>query len=165
MKKLILSFIFTSLLSCLSLSQESSDLLMKYITNPLNNEIEVYMNFIDGKVNKDKPFTYYDITKQKQEIPLKDLKKDFRLKLKKNEKINEDSYFITLNGFKEIQINANYSERSKSTTVFFKPQKAWYKINKIVFNYQDQKEKKLEKITIFSNQYITGDLKLFELKK
>lgn len=138
---------------------------MKYITNPLNNEIEVYMNFIDGKVNKDKPFTYYDITKQKQEIPLKDLKKDFRLKLKKNEKINEDSYFITLNGFKEIQINANYSERSKSTTVFFKPQKAWYKINKIVFNYQDQKEKKLEKITIFSNQYITGDLKLFELKK
>lgn len=165
MKKLILSFIFTSLLSCLSLSQESSDLLMKYITSPLNNEIEVYMNFIDGKVNKDKPFTYYDITKQKQEIPLKDLKKDFRLKLKKNKKINEDSYVITLNGFKEIQINANYSERSKSTTVFFKPQKAWYKINKIVFNYQDQKEKKLEKITIFSNQYITGDLKLFELKK
>lgn len=165
MKKLILSFIFTSLLGCLSLSQERSDLLMKYITSPLNNEIEVYMNFIDGKVNKDKPFTYYDITKQKQEIPLKDLKKDFRLKLKKNEKINEDSYFITLNGFKEIQINANYSERSKSTTVFFKPQKAWYKINKIVFNYQDQKEKKLEKITIFSNQYITGDLKLFELKK
>lgn len=165
MKKLILSFIFTSLLSCLSLSQERSDLLMKYITSPLNNEIEVYMNFIDGKVNKDKPFTYYDITKQKQEIPLKDLKKDFRLKLKKNKKINEDSYVITLNGFKEIQINANYSERSKSTTVFFKPQKAWYKINKIVFNYQDQKEKKLEKITIFSNQYITGDLKLFELKK
>jgi hypothetical protein len=165
MKKLILSFIFTSLLSCLSLSQERSDLLMKYITSPLNNEIEVYMNFIDGKVNKDKPFTYYDITKQKQEISSKNLKKDFRLKLKKNEKINEDSYFITLNGFKEIQINANYSERSKSTTVFFKPQKAWYKINKIVFNYQDQKEKKLEKITIFSNQYITGDLKLFELKK
>lgn len=138
---------------------------MKYITSPLNNEIEVYINFIDGKVNKDKPFTYYDITKQKQEISSKNLKKDFRLKLKKNEKINEDSYFITLNGFKEIQINANYSERSKSTTVFFKPQKAWYKINKIVFNYQDQKEKKLEKITIFSNQYITGDLKLFELKK
>jgi hypothetical protein len=165
MKKLILSFIFTSLLSCLSFSQERSDLLMKYITSPLNNEIEVYINFIDGKVNKDKPFTYYDITKQKQEISSKDLKKDFRLKLKKNEKINEDSYFITLNGFKEIQINANYSERSKSTTVFFKPQKAWYKINKIVFNYQDQKEKKLEKITIFSNQYITGDLKLFELKK
>jgi hypothetical protein len=165
MKKLILSFIFTSLLSCLSLSQERSDLLMKYITSPLNNEIEVYINFIDGKVNKDKPFTYYDITKQKQEISSKNLKKDFRLKLKKNEKINEDSYFITLNGFKEIQINANYSERSKSTTVFFKPQKAWYKINKIVFNYQDQKEKKLEKITIFSNQYITGDLKLFELKK
>lgn len=165
MKKLILSFIFTSLLSCLSFSQESSDLLMKYITSPLNNEIEVYINFIDGKVNKDKPFTYYDITKQKQEISSKNLKKDFRLKLKKNEKINEDSYFITLNGFKEIQINANYSERSKSTTVFFKPQKAWYKINKIVFNYQDQKEKKLEKITIFSNQYITGDLKLFELKK
>jgi hypothetical protein len=165
MKKLILSFIFTSLLGCLSLSQERSDLLMKYITSPLNNEIEVYINFIDGKVNKDKPFTYYDITKQKQEISSKNLKKDFRLKLKKNEKINEDSYFITLNGFKEIQINANYSERSKSTTVFFKPQKAWYKINKIVFNYQDQKEKKLEKITIFSNQYITGDLKLFELKK
>lgn len=165
MKKLILSFIFTSLLSCLSLSQERSDLLMKYITSPLNNEIEVYINFIDGKVNKDKPFTYYDITKQKQEISSKNLKKDFRLKLKKNEKINEDSYFITLNGFKEIQINANYSEHSKSTTVFFKPQKAWYKINKIVFNYQDQKEKKLEKITIFSNQYITGDLKLFELKK
>ncbi|MBQ2397758.1 MAG: hypothetical protein II304_12120 [Bacteroidales bacterium] len=165
MKKLILSFIFTSLLSCLSFSQERSDLLMKYITSPLNNEIEVYINFIDGKVNKDKPFTYYDITKQKQEISSKNLKKDFRLKLKKNEKINEDSYFITLNGFKEIQINANYSERSKSTTVFFKPQKAWYKINKIVFNYQDQKEKKLEKITIFSNQYITGDLKLFELKK
>lgn len=165
MKKLILSFIFTSLLSCLSLSQERSDLLMKYISSPLNNEIEVYINFIDGKVNKDKPFTYYDITKQKQEISSKNLKKDFRLKLKKNEKINEDSYFITLNGFKEIQINANYSERSKSTTVFFKPQKAWYKINKIVFNYQDQKEKKLEKITIFSNQYITGDLKLFELKK
>ena len=138
---------------------------MKYISSPLNNEIEVYINFIDGKVNKDKPFTYYDITKQKQEISSKNLKKDFRLKLKKNEKINEDSYFITLNGFKEIQINANYSERSKSTTVFFKPQKAWYKINKIVFNYQDQKEKKLEKITIFSNQYITGDLKLFELKK
>ena len=55
MKKLILSFIFTSLLSCLSFSQERSDLLMKYITSPLNNEIEVYINFIDGKVNKDKP--------------------------------------------------------------------------------------------------------------
>lgn len=165
MKKLILSFIFTSLLSCLSFSQESSDLLMKYITNPLNNEIEVYINFIDGKVNKDKPFTYYDITKQKQEIPLKNLRKDFRLKLKKNKKINEDSYIITLNGLKKIQINANYSEHSKSTTVFFKPEKVWYNIEKIVFHYTDSKEKKLEKIKIFSKQYITGDLKLFELKK
>lgn len=165
MKKLILSFIFTSLLSCLSFSQERSDLLMKYITSPLNNEIEVYINFIDGKVNKDKPFTYYDITKQKQEISSKDLKKDFRLKLKKNEKINEDSYFITLNGFKEIQINANYSERSKSTTVFFKLEKVWYNIEKIVFHYTDSKQKKLENIKVFSKQYITGDLKLFELKK
>ncbi|MEE1119986.1 MAG: hypothetical protein U0K90_08635, partial [Bacteroidales bacterium] len=116
-------------------------------------------------VNKDKPFTYYDITKQKQEISSKDLKKDFRLKLKKNEKINEDSYFITLNGFKEIQINANYSERSKSTTVFFKPEKVWYNIEKIVFHYTDSKQKKLENIKVFSKQYITGDLKLFELKK
>lgn len=165
MKKLILSFIFTSLLSCLSFSQERSDLLMKYITSPLNNEIEVYINFIDGKVNKDKPFTYYDITKQKQEISSKDLKKDFRLKLKKNEKINEDSYFITLNGFKEIQINANYSERSKSTTVFFKLEKVWYNIEKIVFHYTDSKQKKLENIKVFSKQYITGDLKIFELKK
>ena len=138
---------------------------MKYITTPLNNEIEVYINFIDGKVNKDKPFTYYDITKQKQEIPLKDLKKDFRLKLKKNEKINEDSYIVTLNHFKEFQFNVIYNTNSNSTMVFFKPQKAWYKINKVVFNYQDQKEKKLEKITIFSNQYITGDLKIFEFKK
>lgn len=165
MKKLILSFIFTSLLSCLSFSQESSDLLMKYITSPLNNEIEVYINFIDGKVNKDKPFTYYDVTKQKQEISSKDLKKDFRLKLKKNEKINEDSYFITLNGFKEIQINANYSERSNSTTIFFKPEKIWYNIEKIVFHYTDSKEKKLENIKVFSKQYITRDLKLFEFKK
>lgn len=138
---------------------------MKYITSPLNNEIEVYINFIDGKVNKDKPFTYYDVTKQKQEISSKDLKKDFRLKLKKNEKINEDSYFITLNGFKEIQINANYSERSNSTTIFFKPEKIWYNIEKIVFHYTDSKEKKLENIKVFSKQYITRDLKLFEFKK
>ena len=96
---------------------------------------------------------------------LKELKKDFRLKLKKNKKINDDSYFITLKGFKDFKISANYSEHSNITTVFFKPQKAWYNINKIVFNYQDQKEKKLEKITIFSNQFITGDFKIFEFKK
>ena len=119
---------------------------MKYISKPLNNEIEVYINFIDEKVNEDKPFTYYDVTTKKKEIPLKELKKDFRLKLKKNKKINDDSYFITLKGFKDFKISANYSEHSNITTVFFKPQKAWYKINKIVFNYQDQKEKKLEKL-------------------
>ena len=44
---------------------------MKYISKPLNNEIEVYINFIDEKVNKDKPFTYYDVTTKKKEIPLK----------------------------------------------------------------------------------------------
>lgn len=165
MKKITLSFIFSILLGCFSFSQEKSELLMKYISKPLNNEIEVYINFIDEKVNEDKPFTYYDVTTKKKEIPLKELKKDFRLKLKKNKKINDDSYFITLKGFKDFKISANYSEHSNITTVFFKPQKAWYKINKIVFNYQDQKEKKLEKITIFSNQFITGDFKIFEFKK
>lgn len=165
MKKAILSFIFTFLLGCFSFSQERSELLMKYISKPLNNEIEVYINLIDEKVNEKKPFTYYNTTKKKQEIPLKELKKDFRLKLKKNKKINEHSYIVTLNHFKEFQFNVIYNTNSNSTTVFFKPQKAWYKINKIVFNYQDQKEKKLEKITIFSNQYITGDLKIFEFKK
>ncbi len=165
MKKITLSFIFSFLLSCFSFSQERSELLMKYISKPLNNEIEVYINFIDQKINEEKPFTYYDITKKKQEIPLKELKKDFRLKLKKNKKINEYSYIITLNNFKEIKLNANYSENSNSTTIFFKPEKAWYNINKIIFNYQDSKEKKLEKINVFSNQYITGDLKLFEFKK
>lgn len=165
MKKITLSFIFSILLCCFSFSQERSELLMKYISKPLNNEIEVYINLIDEKVNEKKPFTYYNTTKKKQEIPLKELKKDFRLKLKKNKKINEHSYIVTLNHFKEFQFNVIYNTNSNSTTVFFKPQKAWYKINKIVFNYQDQKEKKLEKITIFSNQYITGDLKIFELKK
>ena len=100
MKKAILSFIFTFLLGCFSFSQERSELLMKYISKPLNNEIEVYINLIDEKVNEKKPFTYYNTAKKKQEIPLKELKKDFRLKLKKNKKIsgqeNLSAYFILL---------------------------------------------------------------------
>lgn len=138
---------------------------MEYNTVPLNNKIEVYLNFIDNKVNKDKPFTYYKITNKKEEISSKELRKDFRLKLKKNKSINDDSYFITLNGFKDFKVSANYSESSKMTTIFYKPKRAWYNIERITFYYKDKNEKKIDKIKITCKHFAEGKLAIFELKK
>lgn len=165
MKKATLSFILSFLLSCFSFSQEKSELFMKYSTIPLNNKIEVYINFIDNKVNKDKPFTYYDVTKTKKEISSKDLKKDLRLRLKKNKEINDNSYFITLKGFKELQISANYNETSNMTSIFFRKKKAWNNVEKIIFYYADEKERKLEKIKVLCKHIPLGKLVVFEYKK
>ena len=165
MKKLISSFVFTVTLCIYAFSQERSDLLMEYNSIPSNKKIEVYLNFIDNKINEDKPFTYYIVTNKKQEISSKELKKDFRLKLKKNKKINDDSYLIILNSFKEIQFAANYSDHSKFTTVFYKRNKAWHNIENITFYYKDSKEKKLDKLKVRCRNIIHGTLSFFELKK
>lgn len=165
MKKFILSFCILFFAFGTAFSQESSQLFFEYETQPSYSNIEVYINFKDGKINTDNPFTYYDKLRNRKEIPVKELNKDLRLKLKKNKKINEDSYFIILNGCKDVKIVANYSAHSNSMSIFFKPEKFWYNIEKITLFYKDDKGKKLDFVKLKCKHFVTRGLKFFELKK
>ncbi len=162
MKKLVISFAITLFLSLCAFSQEQSTLLFEYNTKPSNNTIEVYINLIDGKVNKEKPFTYYQTSKGKIEIPSKKIKKDYRLNLKKNKSLGEDCYFIELNANKEIKITANYSNHSKMTSIFFKNDRALYDIERVTLVYKDKKERRLEKIKLRCKHIIIGNLVILE---
>jgi hypothetical protein len=165
MKKIILSFVISIFAFSTVFSQETSQFFFEYETSPLHNKIEVHINFKDGKINTDKPFTYYDKSKNNQEISERKLKKELRLKLKKNKKINNDSYFITISGLKEMVISANYSDKSKSTTVFYRPKKVWYNIKEVTFYYKDENEKKLDKIKVTCEHFAEGRIAFFEFKK
>lgn len=167
MKRTIITFFSTLLISVFAYSQEQSEKLFEYITKPQNNKIEVFVNLIDGKINTEKPFTYFKkgTNNTQEEIPVKELKKELRLKLKPNKELGDDCYYIQLRGFKDFKISANYAKHSKNTSIFFKAKKAWNDIEKITFIYKDQKEKKLESIKIDSKNRITGTLNRFEFKK
>lgn len=140
-------------------------LLFEYDTSPAHNNIEVYLNLKDEKINTEKPFTYYDKKNNKQEIAEKNVPKDLRLKLKKNKKINNYSYFIVSKGIKEIKLSANYSENSNFTTLFFKHEKQWFIIERLHLYYKDDKEKKLDFTRAICRRFATRDLKVFEFKK
>lgn len=165
MKKFTLAFCLLFFAFTTAFSQKDSTLLFEYETNPSYSNIEVYINFKDGKINTDKPFTYCDKLRNKKEIPVKELNKDLRLKLKKNKEINDDSYFIILNGCKDVKITANYSAHSNSMSIFFKPEKIWYNVNKITLSYKDKKGKKLDSVKLKCSNFVTRGLKFFEFKK
>lgn len=165
MKKLILSFFISVFVLSIAYSQERSMLLFEYDTSPAHNNIEVYLNLKDEKINTEKPFTYYDKKNNKQEIAEKNVPKDLRLKLKKNKKINNYSYFIVSKGIKEIKLSANYSENSNFTTLFFKHEKQWFIIERLHLYYKDDKEKKLDFTRAICRRFATRDLKVFEFKK
>lgn len=146
--------------------QENSVFLFEYATNYTNNNINVFLNLIDGKINEEKPFSYYqNIKNKKTELSNKDLKKEFKLKLKKNKKLGEACYYIIINGFKDYKISANYSDHSKNTTVFLRKDNAWQQIDKVFFVYKDVNEEKLEKIQLKCKHIPLGKPILFELKK
>ena len=59
MKRILITFLVTLLVSAVVYSQETNKLLLEYKTNFQKNEIEVFVNLVDGKINTKKPFSYY----------------------------------------------------------------------------------------------------------
>ncbi|MBO7277314.1 MAG: hypothetical protein J6U84_05075 [Bacteroidales bacterium] len=165
MKRILITFLVTLLVSAVVYSQETNKLLLEYKTNFQKNEIEVFVNLVDGKINTKKPFSYYKKGNYENEISKKELRKDFRLKLKSNKKVGKDCYFIQLNGFKDFKINANYTDHSKTTTTFWREGKTNNDIRKITFYYKDKEEKKLDVIRLECKHIPLGNTMYFEFKK
>ncbi len=162
MKKLILCF--TLLIACCTIANAQKDSLYMFdmSINPKGLVAKVFLNTTDDKIDKSNPFSYYNKSSNAKIEP-SSLPKELRIKLKRNKKLNDNSYFFKYPKLKEVVSRANYDPKHNEY-LFYTPLEGQnhYKIHKINYKYTDKSLKKLESVQIMYISFATGTIKLRE---
>ncbi len=160
MKKLILYFVLLSACCIGANAQQDSLYMFDMSINPKGLIAKVFLNTIDGKIDKNNPFSYYNKSSN-EKIEPSSLPKELRIKLKKNKKLNSHSYFFKYPKLKEVVSRANYDPKHNEY-LFYTPLEGQnhYKIHKINYKYSDKSLKKLESVQIMYISFVTGTIKM-----
>lgn len=163
-------FVFALLASQLLLSQDFGFVLLKYILQPQNKTIEVWANLTDHRLDPKNPFSYFWVissrTGEKRELTEDEMRKEFKIKIKKNKKINEDSYILKFNSIKEYDMYLNYHYGTKSYLFYTRMGEKWmYSVTDIYLNYNPEKPDKLKSVKVRSLKMPTGSLHFREYER
>ncbi len=164
MKKISLFCIFAMLFATSVLAQRDSLYMFDMNILPNGYTLKVYLYTEDGKIDSKKPFSYF--TSNGREIAEKDLRKEHRIKLKRNRKLdNKHSYIFKYKGMKDLASYANYTPR-RNEYFFYSPldNARHYQIERFVFEYEDTDCKKLKNIKIIYRSFATGVVKIRDYK-
>ena len=127
--------------------------MFEFNTMPKRHTVKVYLYTTDGKIDTHQPFQYF-YGNSKVPIPRKDIPKEWRIKLKRNKKMNEYSYTFHFD-----PIHKEY--------FFFTPLegKNMYRIIKMIYEYNDEKNSKLQNLKLIYENIATGSIKIREYKQ
>lgn len=169
MKKALV-FVFALIASQLLLSQNSGFVLLRYILQPQNKTIEVRANLKDHRLDKKNPFSYFWVissrTGERRELTKDEMKKEFKIKIKKNKKINEDSYILKFNSIKEYDMYLNYHYGTKTYLFYTRMGEKWmYSVTDIYLNYDSEKPEKLKSVKVKSLKMPNGSLHFREYER
>ena len=166
MKKISALLIVLASTFCTTLfAQKDSLYMFEFNTLPKMRTIKVYLYTIDGKIDTRHPFEYF-YGNSRTPIPHKDVPKEWRIKLKRNKKMNKYSYAFHYNRLKDVKSFANYDTVNKQY-FFYTPLegKNCYRIIKMIYEYTDEKNTKLKNLKLIYENIAIGSIKIRDHKQ
>lgn len=166
MKRVAFLFIILTSVFCTTLfAQRDSLYMFEFNTLPKRHSVKVYLYTRDGKIDTHQPFQYF-YGNSKTPIPRKDIPKEWRIKLKRNKKMNKYSYTFNYPKLEGVKSYANFDPIHKEY-FFFTPLegKNMYRIIKMIYEYNDEKNSKLQNLKLIYENIATGSIKIREHKQ
>ncbi len=164
MKKLLTISIFAILCTISSFAQKDSLFMFDIISTPVGENIKVYLNTENGRINDKDPLSYY--VNGKTKLTEKQIRKEYRIKLKRNKDVPyPDSYVFHYKGLKKIKSYANYTA-SSNEYFFYTPFENThsYRISKFIYEYETAERKKIKNIKVMYQSFATGTIKIRDYK-